>query len=441
MRPANSKHFNVDDAEDFDDGTRARTFDGSDDDGARSSESESERAPAPSLRVRNWEAGALDSAEYAGKVVKRRDVRAARGEADEDSPDEDAMAAWSDAEPFGASDSEDDGDGDQQQEAESEDESNESDDGGDEHNNDDDDDTNDAEKLMRGFAKQDSAQLMSSKDSAKLVEKALHVRHQKILWERFLEVQIYTKRLLTTAKAAADAGAAEPSDTAHKAQAIERLYASLDAVARLQDALCTVPELAAAAATDAGTKKRKRSVDAAWGAVSSASEAALPQYNEVLNAYTRKTNLAGGSQAKKFKAVNQDILAQVDAVLADVQRVKRKAHAPVAEPSSSTSGGGATSVEEGDVLDELMYDDSDFYQQLLKEFIESGGGGGDGGALQPRIHRKKKKLVNRKASKGRQLRYTVHPKLENFMFPDPYPTPAVDVDELFRSLFGQVRTE
>lgn len=162
----------------------------------------------------------------------------------------------------------------------------------------------------------------------------------------------------------------------------------------------------------------------------------LPQYNDILNTYTRKTDLAAGgknSQAKKFKAVNQDILAQVESVLVDPQRVKRKAHAPLDVPESEATEGSE------DLLDELMYDDSDFYQQLLKEFIESGGGGAGQDAMVRRTHRKKKKIVNRKASKGRQLRYTVHPKLENFMFPEPYPKPEMDVDELFRSLFGQVR--
>lgn len=417
---ATTKNFNVDDAEDFDDGTRALTYG---DDDASSSEPESDvRAPAPSLRVRNWEAD--ESAEYAGKVVKRKEIN---GDDGDDSPDEDAMAAWSDAEPFGASDSEEGDDDDEEQVDESDDD--------DDDDDDDDGGNKDAEKLMRGFAKEDSAQLMSAKDSAKLVEKALHVRHQKILWERFLEVQIYTKRLLSTTKVATDAE--EQSVEKHKAQAVERLYACIDAVSSLQDKMCNIPELTGGSATAEGSKKRKRSVDDVWKDVSAASQAVLPQYNEILNAYTRKTNLSGGSQAKKFKAVNQDILAQVESVLADVQRVKRKAHAPLDAES------GHTSAEESaeDVLDELMYDDSDFYQQLLKEFIESGGGGSGADALQQRTHRKKKKTVNRKASKGRQLRYTVHPKLENFMFPEPYPKPEVDVDELFRSLFGQVRQE
>lgn len=458
------KHFNVDDAEDFDDGTKAVTYDNdelrssdeSENENARLSTSRKQRIQqtnkktkqreqASSLRVKNWQAGALESAEYAGKVVKRKDIASETESPNDDddagmeSPDEGAMDAWSDAEPFGASDSEDGG----QSEADAQDDESES-----ESDDDDDGESKDAEKLMRGFEKADSAKLMSAKDSAKVVEKALHVRHQKMLWERFLEVQIYTKRLLSTTKTATTDGAADMDATA-KAQAVAQLYACIDAVSSVQDKLCNIPELTRPPSSGdaASSKKRKRTVDDVWADVSASNAAALPQYNEILNTYTRKTSLASGSsagsQAKKFKAVNQDILAQVESVLADVQRVKRKAHAPVDRTAS-----GHTSAEDNDddnddddALDELMYDDSDFYQQLLKEFIESGGGSASADALHQRAHRKKKKLVNRKASKGRALRYTVHPKLENFMFPEPYPTPEMDADELFRSLFGHVSTD
>ncbi|TMW68434.1 hypothetical protein Poli38472_005902 [Pythium oligandrum] len=439
---AKNKNFNIDEAEDFDDGTRAVSYD-NDDLKLLGSDSENENAKlsssrkqrlqskktkqkerASSLRVKNWDTGDLDDADYAGKVVKRKDVSEVQEEEDDDegSPDEDAMGDWSDAEPFGASD-----DGEGESDGEPSDFGESSDDDGDEDQ--------DAEKLIRGFEKEDSAQLMSAKDSAKLVEKASHVRHQKIIWERCLEVQIHTKRFLTTTKTIADV---EDADEDKKKAAIEQIYACIDAVSGLQDKLCNSSELSAPQRATDATKKRKRSVEDVWSGIMESNQHALPQYNEILNTYTRKTNLAGGNQAKKFKAVNQDILAQVESVLADPQRVKRKAHAPV---DTEGENGNTTAEDDSDdmQLDELMYDDSDFYQQLLKEFIESGGGNGAQEALLRRQNRKKKKNVNRKASKGRVIRYTVHPKLENFMFPEPYPASQLDVDELFRSLFGQAR--
>ncbi|POM58883.1 Traub family protein [Phytophthora palmivora] len=426
--------FNIDEAEDFDDGTRAVLHDdaASDSDDAqdstrlRSSRKQrlqaerkggKQREQASALRVQNWDAGLLESEEYAGKVVKRKDLNDGV-----ESPDEDAMAEWSDAEPFGASEEEAEEE-EEEKEEESEEESDEED--------------KSAEMLIRGFQKEDSARLMGAQDSEKVVEKAKHVRNQKLIWERCLEVQIYTKRLLTTAKDAAahetDSEATDEEAVKTKEQVVADLYKSIDAVSALQEKLCNVPELSAA---DGSTKKRKRTCEDLWQEITATNSTLLPQYNDILNTYTRKTDLAAGgknSQAKKFKAVNQDILAQVESVLVDPQRVKRKAHAPLDVPEADATEGAE------DLLDELMYDDSDFYQQLLKEFIESGGGGAGQDAMVRRTHRKKKKIVNRKASKGRQLRYTVHPKLENFMFPEPYPKPEMDVDELFRSLFGQVR--
>ncbi|DAZ93555.1 TPA: hypothetical protein N0F65_006543 [Lagenidium giganteum] len=436
------QQFDVDAAEEYDDGTRAMTYDEDVDasdveanENARLASSRKQRLAAgatklkgkeraSALRVKNWDVDMMEEKAYAGKVVKRKDVTAEDGFS---SPDEDVMAEWSDAEPFGASDSDNDDDeanGDDDAVEASEDEDSDDEVGGDQ----------DAEKLIRGFEKEDSALLMSKRDSAKIVEKAQHVRHQKMVWERCLEVQIYTKRLLTNTKTIADQGAAEDeSAAAAKKEVIAQLYECIDAMSALQDKMCNLPELT----VSKESKKRKRNtVEDAWQSIVDSNQHMLSQYNEILNTHSRKTNLSAGTQAKKFKAVNQDILAQVESVLADAKRVKRKAHAPLDVDA------GNTTSEEGDEdrLDELMYDDADFYQQLLKEFIESGSSaGGVHDVLAQRAHKKKKKVVNRKASKGRVLRYVVHPKLENFMFPEPYPKPEMDVDELFRSLFGQAR--
>ncbi len=46
-----------------------------------------------------------------------------------------------------------------------------------------------------------------------------------------------------------------------------------------------------------------------------------------------------------------------------------------------------------------------------------------------------KKVVDRRASKGRKIRYTVMPKLVNFMAPRPTPEDFL-TDELFGALFG-----
>jgi len=153
--------------------------------------------------------------------------------------------------------------------------------------------------------------------------------------------------------------------------------------------------------------------------------------------------------------------------------------------------------EDDKVGQSLQYDDSKLYQQMLKDFISSSttttGGGGDsssrsnkrGLSIDPateaaqrlkRAMRKKtgnadvdltslltndntgstaldgtqvmmmmkknKKsntnTVDRRASKGRKIRYTVNPKLVNFTFPIERAEPMIGNDVWFKSLFGGV---
>ncbi|KAL7467522.1 hypothetical protein ACHAXS_010405 [Conticribra weissflogii] len=59
------------------------------------------------------------------------------------------------------------------------------------------------------------------------------------------------------------------------------------------------------------------------------------------------------------------------------------------------------------------------------------GGGSSGGS-------KNRSTVDRRASKGRKIRYVVHPKLVNFTFPVRRAEPMIEEDVWFKSLFGGV---
>ena len=127
-------------------------------------------------------------------------------------------------------------------------------------------------------------------------------------------------------------------------------------------------------------------------------------------------------------------------------------------------------------VDLLSFDDSKLYQQMLKDFISSGGGvasttnkigarvdpaqdaaerlkramrkksGGDVNlsmlldpdARDKAVSSAKKKTVDRKASKGRKIRYVVHEKMVNFMFPIARKEPMISDDVWFKSLFGGI---
>ena len=98
-----------------------------------------------------------------------------------------------------------------------------------------------------------------------------------------------------------------------------------------------------------------------------------------------------------------------------------------------------------------QYDDSKIYQHMLRDFVALGASAGgrstsaglaaDAAAERLRRAAQKKKGqsakdIDRKASKGRKIRFSANPKLENFTFPVSRPVPTMGEDDWFRSLFG-----
>ena len=73
------------------------------------------------------------------------------------------------------------------------------------------------------------------------------------------------------------------------------------------------------------------------------------------------------------------------------------------------------------------YEDADFYEQALKEFLENGGAGSSPGAASvPALSKppKRRKQVDRRASKGRKLRHGVQQPLVNFCAPAELEVPG-----------------
>jgi protein AATF/BFR2 len=83
-------------------------------------------------------------------------------------------------------------------------------------------------------------------------------------------------------------------------------------------------------------------------------------------------------------------------------------------------------------------DDSRLYQQILKDFVGSSSTQSSSAAngLPIRSSSSKKVNVDRKASKGRKVRYTEIPKLVHFTFPLSRPETDLETNAWFRSLFG-----
>ena len=93
-------------------------------------------------------------------------------------------------------------------------------------------------------------------------------------------------------------------------------------------------------------------------------------------------------------------------------------------------------LDEGEARESELYDDVDFYEQLLKEFLESGNDAGvAGGPSVVSKQIKRRQNVDRKASKGRKIRYHVQEPLVNFTQANDVEVPAW-AERVFSQLFA-----
>lgn len=277
-----------------------------------------------------------------------------------------------------------------------------------------------------------------SKAAKEDAEKGAAVRKQRRTYDSLLSLRIRLQKGLIAANSfneatGVDEAGKEPYEAAEEAaiklwNAIDGFRASL------------LPEPKAG-------EKRKRDVDTTtsneelWEEMQATEGRAIKKRNTVLEKWstrvkskattmnTRQLGAAKGSQS--LVSVLEDHMLNSDRL---VQRTQ--------VPRSCAPLQAAKKVSE----DPSIYDDADFYQMLLKELVDqrttdSGTTGNDG---VPTVRwtalkeAKTRKQVDRRASKGRKLRFTVHEKLQNFMAPEDRRTWEDEaIDRLFGTLFGQ----
>ncbi|KFZ59683.1 Protein AATF, partial [Antrostomus carolinensis] len=172
--------------------------------------------------------------------------------------------------------------------------------------------------------------------------------------------------------------------------------------------------------------------------------------NNTLQKWYEKTKLASGKMGKAslwlcgFGAFERSILTQIDHIMMDKERLlrrtqtKRSVYTVLGKQEQESQPVPESLPENSEVLpqsdsnrhlkdiDEEIFDDDDFYHQLLREYIERKTTSLDPNdqvamgrqwlAIQ-KLRSKIKKKVDRKASKGRRIRYHVHSKLVSFMAP------------------------
>jgi len=353
------------------------------------------------------------------------------GEDDEDEEEDEDEEGDEDEE---EDDDEDEEDDDDEEEDEEEDEDEDEDDAKS------DDGDNDRAQLRKMATEGQKSIVAAMSQAAKAdAEKGVAVRMQRRAFDSILNLRIRLQKALVAANsfAVVDSGnenGTEPYQAAEEAAV--KLWNTIDSVRH-----SFLPESSRAKVGD----KRKREIDvdtpteAIWESMQIVEEAAMSHRRKVLDKWSErvKKSNAGLSTRKLVKSETQTLVSALDEQLLSSERLVKRARTP----RSCAPAQAAKKVEE----DPSIYDDADFYQLLLKELVDQRST--DTGAPGESVatvrwaalkETKTRKTVDRRASKGRKLRYTVHEKLQNFMAPeDRRGWEEHAIDRLFGTLFGQ----
>ncbi|KAH9741765.1 rRNA processing protein-like protein [Citrus sinensis] len=285
------------------------------------------------------------------------------------------------------------------------------------------------------------------------------VNNQKALWDKTLEFRF----LLQKAFSSSNRLPQEPvrSSFCESDEGVSAAYSdlitsskkTLDSLLELQEALLEKnPSIAQSPDGNTGKTSKKHSEDDKnldaegdedWGCISHMHKRIAVFRDKSIDKWQRKTQVTTGAAAIKGKlhAFNQNISDQVAAYMRDPSRMikqmqQRRSTVGVFE-AVAVGVDNTKGKEENPDGDPELLDDSEFYQQLLKEFFETIDPTSSESAFYAikKMQTKKRKIVDRRASKSRKIRYNVHEKIVNFMAPQPMDLPPM-APKLFENLFG-----
>ena len=180
--------------------------------------------------------------------------------------------------------------------------------------------------------------------------------------------------------------------------------------------------------------------EAALVLVSDYEKAREEQWKPVLNQHQRALRIRSGvasssskqaGSSKQFRVIDQTFFDHIENVIAQEQLFPTASS--IDEPSRQQQDGN-----------DIIYMDGKLYSHMLQDFIASSASDDTSKTgtttlkamqltMQKQLRNKKK--VDRKASKGRKIRYKVHDKMTHYTFPVFRPTPAISEQDWFPSLF------
>ncbi|CAL9167629.1 unnamed protein product [Musa hybrid cultivar] len=294
------------------------------------------------------------------------------------------------------------------------------------------------------------------------------VKNQKLLWDKTLELRFLLQKTFLAANKLPQepvrslfCNSDEDVDQAYM-DLVDSSKRTLGSILELQEALLEKNPYILQGLTGNNKEfsksedsfgKVKEDNDDEWLQIIDMHSRIAPFRNGSIDKWHRKTQVTSGAAAfrGKLQAFNQNISEQVAGYMRDPSRMIRRMQlsrssvgifGKVPEVSESE-----TIKEEGNVQDGSMdgdpelLDDSEFYSQLLKEFLESNLTSSETAFYAMRkLQPKKLKVVDRRASKSRKIRYHVHEKIVNFMAPVPMLLPSM-APKLFDNLFGMTNQQ
>lgn len=306
---------------------------------------------------------------------------------------------------------------------------------------DDDDDEEESEDESESQIEDDKVAPQSSVPSG--VEKGVAIQKQRKAYDELLNLRIRLQKALIAANTLPTIEPAESEDTSEPYEAAEEAAINLlNTISNLRD------QFGPRSSSSAGSKRKRdldvsMSSDELWEHLQADEPSHLSFRQDSLKKWSSKVQsttvtTTDGLADRKSKA--KTVVEALDEQLGDPtsRLVKRTRVARSCAPVQASS--------EKRAEDDGIYDDADFYQQLLKELVEQRtiDSAGDQISAVPSVmltaahNAKTRKSVDRKASKGRKMRFTVHEKLQNFMAPeDRRSWEQGAIDRLFGTLFGQ----
>eukprot|EP00928_Gymnodinium_smaydae_P008350 TRINITY_DN13039_c0_g1_i1.p1 TRINITY_DN13039_c0_g1~~TRINITY_DN13039_c0_g1_i1.p1 ORF type:complete len:470 (+),score=163.91 TRINITY_DN13039_c0_g1_i1:158-1567(+) len=303
----------------------------------------------------------------------------------------------------------------------------------------------------------------SSAEVEKRKAEAVRLKTQLDTWSALVELRIHLEGALSLGHqlpVGANRGAFCEADAGVAAEAskvegeVRGLLGSLVALQQGLGERAGVADLPSASAASSGSGEA-----AAWNAVDSRVKPVLDWALGVADDWKERTRL---DARRSFKVLDQSVSSQMQAfVETDAEKLRRRSLPPPgrhhvfgatraadgepgAKDANDDSGAATEAPAGGEEFD--IYDDRDFYVQLLREVLAGGGSAGDEtrelqAELQGRRAKKQKQRtdVERRASKGRKIRYVPIERLQNFMAPRPRGDIGDAMEALLQSLYAKAK--